>query len=82
MDIYLTYSVFTKFFLSITSSNQFFLSLNIISIDYFLFIAIRIYKYLFLGIFIICKQLFKLFFNCICGEFCIYPYVLNKQGII
>ena len=50
INISMTYSIFTKFFKSTF----------VILIDYFLFIRGTLFKYLFLGIFIICKHLFKL----------------------
>ena len=46
----MTYLIFTKFFKCIF----------VILIDYFLYVRDRLFKYLFLGIFVICKHFFKL----------------------
>ena len=50
VNIHMTYLIFTKFFKCT----------YVILTDYILFIAGRLFKYLFLGIFIICRHFFKL----------------------
>ena len=44
----------------------------VILIGYCLYIGDRLFKYLFLEIFIICNQFFKTIVNYICYEFCFY----------
>ena len=49
IDIHMTYLIFSNFFKCT----------YVILIDYFLFIGDRLFKYLFLGIFVICEDFFK-----------------------
>ena len=61
--------------------NRFFKCSYVILIDYLLFIGGRLFKYFFLGIFIICKHLFKLLLIIFVMNFA-FINTLYKQHII
>ena len=71
ISILLTYLIFNKFFKCS----------YVILIDCFLFIGGRLFRYLFLGIFIICKHLFKLLLITFVMNFA-FVNILYKQHII
>ena len=69
INIHITYLIFTKF-LKCTF---------IILIDYFLYNGDRLFKYLFLGISIICQYFFKLLLNIFVMNFAFgYIFYLNN----
>ena len=69
INIYMTYLIFSKFFKCTF----------VILIGYFLYIEDRLFKYLFLGIFIICQYFFKLLFIILVMNFAfVNIFYLNK----